>query len=588
MLLIQGVPPMKKKNSASKIKNIDNTLKSISFSKGVPKFIYVLLLLIYVSANLLTMKSAKTPGVIRLFGGAIPYTSFTGVFTSIANLCVIFFVLLFKRTGFFTALTILLLQFPFLIKGLFIVHTPASLPGFFTNLFTIVAVTIIYINNRRIEKYQEKLHNHAVTDLLTGLPNRFVCTELLNNFIKKGEKFAIVSIDLNNFKNINDTMGHQAGDKVLTEISARWKALANSRQTGTNDFLARLGGDEYALIIQNYETSIDILNTINFYEAELERKITIDHCDYFITACYGYAEFPVDADNTVSLFSCADAALHEVKRINTSNRILRYTNSLLRTEQILDTERKIRFALENDSVFFYLQPQYDSLHKLRGFEALARMKDTEGNFISPVDFIPVAERVGLIDKIDLLVLRKAAAFLADILKKKDTNIVISSNISVRHLMQNNFIHEIKNVLKTTGIPANHLELEITESIMIDSDGEALKHINEIKNLGIKVAIDDFGTGYSSLSYLHKFPADMIKIDKSFIDVMNSNDSSRQYVATIISIGHIMNLKVISEGVESDDQLETLKSIGGDYIQGYIWGRPMPPADAEKLILEEKE
>jgi EAL domain-containing protein (putative c-di-GMP-specific phosphodiesterase class I) len=150
-------------------------------------------------------------------------------------------------------------------------------------------------------------------------------------------------------------------------------------------------------------------------------------------------------------------------------------------------------------------------------------------------------------------------------------------------MKNDYINEVKNILKTYGIPPRQLELEVTESIMLDSAGKALQNLNELKKLGVRVAIDDFGTGYSSLSYLNKIPCDLLKIDKSFIDEMNSSESSRQYVAAIISIGHIMNLEVISEGVETEDQLETLKKIGCDYIQGYIWGRPMMPEDADKLV-----
>jgi EAL domain-containing protein (putative c-di-GMP-specific phosphodiesterase class I) len=220
---------------------------------------------------------------------------------------------------------------------------------------------------------------------------------------------------------------------------------------------------------------------------------------------------------------------------------------------------------------------------LRGFEALARMKDADGNAISPVDFIPAAERVGLIDKVDATVFRKAAAFVGKLIRAREADIVLSMNVSVRHLMKNDFIDELREMIASCSVPARNLEIEITESIMIDSAEKALDRIKQVKAMGIKVAIDDFGTGYSSLSYLNKFPADMLKIDKSFIDVMNTSESSKQYVATIISIGHILNLKVISEGVETEDQLETLRKVGCDYIQGFIWGRPLPPEEAARLV-----
>ncbi len=169
------------------------------------------------------------------------------------------------------------------------------------------------------------------------------------------------------------------------------------------------------------------------------------------------------------------------------------------------------------------------------------------------------------------------------IRAREADIVLSMNVSVRHLMKNDFIDELREIIASCSVPARNLEIEITESIMIDSAEKALDRIRQVKAMGIKVAIDDFGTGYSSLSYLNKFPADMLKIDKSFIDVMNTSESSKQYVATIISIGHILNLKVISEGVETEDQLETLKNVGCDYIQGFIWGRPLPPEEAARLV-----
>ena len=276
--------------------------------------------------------------------------------------------------------------------------------------------------------------------------------------------------------------------------------------------------------------------------------------------------------------------MYEVKRTNSSNHILRFSTDLLKIERTLEIERKIRNALDENTIYFNLQPQYDLSHKLRGFEALARMKDSDGTVISPGEFIPVAEKVGLIDKVDLSVFRNSAMFFGELIKKTGTDITLSVNVSVRHLMKNDFLDEVREILDTCGIPAGQIEIEITESVMIDSAEKALQCINGIKEMGIKIAIDDFGTGYSSLSYLNKFPANLLKIDKSFIDKMNTNDSSKQYVAAIISIGHIMNFKVISEGVEEDDQLDTLRDIGCDFIQGFIWGRPMAPEAAEELVV----
>ena len=348
--------------------------------------------------------------------------------------------------------------------------------------------------------------------------------------------------------------------------------------------MARLGGDVFCLLIRNYESDEDIIDTIRLYEYEIKRKITVDGYDYFMTANFGYAEYLLDADDGNALYSCADAALHEIKRSGAaSNNILRFSNELLKTTKYLEMERKIRVALHEDAFMAYLQPQYDMSHNLRGFEALARLKDSDGSILEPNEFIPVAEEAGLIDRLDIQVFNKAACLFGEYIKHSGSDLILSTNVSVKHLMKNNFLEKIQDVLEQSGLPAKNVELEITESIMIESPEKALQTINRIQNLGMKVAIDDFGTGYSSLSYLNRFPVDILKIDKSFIDQMDSSESSKKYVEAIISLGHILNFKVTSEGVETTAQLETLKSINCDYIQGYIWGKPMPMEEAIKLI-----
>ena len=213
------------------------------------------------------------------------------------------------------------------------------------------------------------------------------------------------------------------------------------------------------------------------------------------------------------------------------------------------------------------------------------MKDADGTPISPGEFIPVAEKVGLVDKVDGTVFRKAAMFIGDLIRKTGADIILSVNVSVRHLMKNDFLDEVREILESSGLPYDRLEIEITESIMIDSAEKARSCIEELHKMGIRIAIDDFGTGYSSLSYLYTFPANLLKIDKAFIDRINAGDSSEQYVAAIISIGHIMGFEVISEGVEEEQQLASLRANGCDFIQGYIWGRPLPPEEAEKLVMD---
>ena len=570
-------------------RTIENTLQSItSVKRQVPKSGFVLLLILYILAAVTLNRVTHSGGEIML--GSYPFAlrSAAGIFSSLTNLCVILLVVHYRKVGFITGLVIIIGQIPMMLVQIIMQHHYDAIPGVFTNGLTIIAIVIININHNRVDRFQKEVLEQAVTDRLTGLPNRFAGREYFAGLVKVREKFVYVATDINNFKSINDSMGYETGNKVLKEIANRWRDLADNGNLGTFNLVAHISGDEFGFSIQDYNSEEDVLRTINRFREELERKITIDDCDYYVNASFGYAEFPTDAEDLETLISGASLALHDAKRRGILGDPVRYTKELVQNEKSLETERKIRSALANDTIFFHLQPQYDINHKLRGFEALARMKDADGNYIPPMEFIPVAERSGLVDQIDMAVFKRAAEFLQNAGKTAEPDFTISVNISVKHLLKNSFIDDVKGILETYDVAAEHIEIEITESIMIDSVERALDRIEEVRKLGIMVAIDDFGTGYSSLSYLNSFPANLLKIDKSFIDVMNQAESNKKYVASIISIGHVLGLEVISEGVESEDQLETLKEIGCDYIQGFIWGRPMPPEEAAKLIAQQEE
>ena len=574
---------MQTKKSDRSRATIEKTLHDLFENVRFPKLGFFVLIFLYIGSYALVVLTSHSEAAIMLGGQPIPYRSITGVFSAIGNLCIVLLVVLYKKPGFLVSMCFLLVSFPSAMTGIIKNGNYISIAGIFTNMLTLIAIYMIYSTNTKAEKAQARLRDQAVTDSLTGLPNRFASSELMGALAAKGEKFAVAVLNLKNFKGVNNTMGHSAGNAVLKEVAFRLKKAADSRQTNTHDFVASQGGDEFLLIIRDFRNNDEILETLEQYENVLKDRITVDGCDFFFSASIGWAVYPEDADTVDALLACTSTAMAEVKRGDSGSHILRYTPEIANIEHTLEIERKIRTALENDTLFFELQPQFDMKHQLSGFEALARMKDEDGNCIVPGEFIPVAEELGLIDQIDYVVFRKAAGFFGKLIRETNTKSVLSVNVSVRHLMRNGFLDELREVLKSTGMPPEQLEVEITESIMIDSVDKALDCINEIKKLGIKIAIDDFGTGYSSLSYLNDFPADMLKVDKSFIDRMNTNDSSKQYVAAIISIGHVMNFTVISEGVEQPDQLDTLRNIGCDYIQGFIRGRPMAPDDAENLV-----
>ena len=563
---------------------LEKTLERLAKRRKAPVYVFVLLLLLYFASAIIVRLTAGSQDVVMLGGNPLYIYTFAGVFSSVSNLCVVLMVIFCGKLGFIASIIVLLGQFPMMLMG--ILHgNLSSLPGLFAYALTLIVVIVIYITNRKIEEYQHKMQEQATTDVLTGLPNGFASSALINELIRRNSPFSNATININNFKIINDTMGFEIGNKVLLEIASRWRKIADEGLSGTLDFVSRINGDEFSLVIRGYDSIEDVEKTIKKYESVLEEKMLIDGYEVFVNASFGYAAFPLDATEFDTLVNYSVAAMKEIKRINSSEHVLRFTPELLKDKKSLVIDNKVRYALENDMIGFNLQPQYDMSHKLRGFEALARMKDNEGNSISPVEFIPAAERLGMIDSLDLMVYRKSAIFIGELIRKTGSDITLSINASVKHLMKSGFAEEIRSLLKDSGIPPKQLEIEITESILIESAEKAADCLNELKDMGIRIAIDDFGTGYSSLSYLNSFPSDILKIDKSFIDKMNDSDSSEKYVEAIISLAHVLDLEVIAEGVEEPEQLKTLSNIHCDYIQGFIWGKPLTQDEAEKLLTD---
>lgn len=569
------------KNTETRI--LEQTLESLEVRRNAPKSVFILLLLLYLLSALFMTVTAGIHNEIVIDGTPVSVYTFAGVLSAVSNLCVILMVIFCGEIGFVASVIMIMLHIPVILVGILVRGNYTSIPGLFIDILTLVAAIVIFYNKRKIDNYQLKVREQATTDPLTHLPNGFASTELINDLIKHNKPFAAVTIDLNDFKSINDTMGFDMGNKVLIEIGSRLKDIADKGLSGTLDFISRINGDEFSLIIRSFVSDEEIEETIRQYEAAINEKINIDGYDFSVNASFGYAVFPSDASDRDALISYSVAAMKEIKRIGIGEHILRFTSELKAEDHIV-IDSKVRAALENDTVFFNLQPQYDMSHTLRGFEALARMTDSDGEVISPAEFIPAAERMGLIDALDLAVYNKSASFFGALIKKTDAKIILSINVSVKHMMKSNFIEEIRELLSNSGIPADRLEIEITESILIESAEKASALLGELKGMGIRIAIDDFGTGYSSLSYLNSFPSDTLKIDKSFIDKMNEGVTSRKYVEAIISLAHVMDYEVVAEGVEEQEQLETLRSIDCDYIQGFIWGRPLSKEDAEKLVL----
>lgn len=557
-------------------------LDEFSYANRLPLWGFLVLIGFFLTGAILIQYTARSNGIIMISNQPVPLKTLTGAFSAICNVCVLSMVVLYKKPGFIFSVVILLAQYPSLIKQ-FLNQNYTSISGIFTNTFIIIASCIVYSFVHRAQLYQMRMRDQAVTDRLTGIANRFATNELMKYLIQRREKFAFVVIKFHNFNNINNTLGQQAGDEALKQIADRMTKIMESGSTGTKDFVATRKGNDFLLVIRDFTSEESIRNTIDAYLEAMSRKIIVKDVDFVLSSCVGYSVYPEDADDEQTIFDYAYVAMYNAKKANVSGTICRFSKDLLDSDNSVDIERTIRHALDNDGVFYNLQPQFDTNHKLRGFEALVRIRDEQGDVVSPVVFIPVAEKTGLVDKIDQKVLFDASKFMGEVVRKTHSNVVLSVNASVRHLLRSGFVDEIKAALKESGLPANQLEIEITESILIESVDKAIECIKQISDLGVRIAVDDFGTGYSSLSYLNSFPADLIKVDRSFIITMNSSETSKQFVAAIIALGHVMNYKVIAEGVENQEQLDTLNQIGCDLIQGFIWGRPMDPEEAAKLI-----
>ena len=508
--------------------------------------------------------------------------TFSGVISMIQMYLIICMTLYCGVTGYRIAQTLSGIHALILLHGIFALHIMFCIPGIILLLGSITVLSILHKFIKSIKQNERALVTMARTDALTGLPNRLGfnqhVTKLLSEANGKEVKFAVAFLDMDNFKNINDTMGHVCGDAVLCEIAERWKLLLSP-----GDFLSRQGGDEFALIIQNWSNREELYKQLRRYIDALLDRIECKDVYFYLTASIGVALYPEQSTDCSTLLRYADMSMYYAKREG-KNKISFYNRELMmEVEADVVMERAIKDALKNHSYYVAYQPQYD-IHtkKLRALECLVRMKTVSGETVSPSRFIPLAEKTTIIIEIEHFVMMTAMRDMK-LLLEQDEDFRLAINISVIHLLSEGFIAEFKELLEKTGFPPERLEIEITESVLITSVERAIHVLNELKTMGISIALDDFGTGFASLSYLTKLPIDLLKIDKAFIDPITAGESSRDFVAAIISMGHLLRFDVLSEGVEKEDQLEILNELDCDYVQGYVWGRPMSYDNVCKLL-----
>lgn len=432
------------------------------------------------------------------------------------------------------------------------------------------------------KRSKDQVQYMAYHDELTGLPNRRLLKQILEDTIQQGtsEKapFALFFMDIDRFKIINDSIGHAYGDQFLQIVTER----LHQATAGLKVTIARMGGDEFTLIIHG--------DPIEDVSAQIAKRVIeliqipyrlLDN-DFYVSASVGIAVYPEHGANAEQLIKNADAAMYEVKR-NGKNGYHFYTKQLddLMMEKI-ELELALRKAVKQNELIIHYQPQINQrTQQLVGIEALLRWVHPEKGMISPGVFIPIAEETGLIAEIGTWVLRESCMQMHRWVQQYNWDIPISVNLSTQQFHQDNLVKEVESILEETGLLPKYLELEITESMMMDATRSS-QTLRELSSLGIRISMDDFGTGYSSLSYLKLFPIHKLKIDRSFIQDITSNADDRAIVATIISMAQNLKMNVIAEGVETKEQLELLLENGCDEIQGYYYSKPIPAGEIERL------
>jgi diguanylate cyclase (GGDEF)-like protein/PAS domain S-box-containing protein len=446
---------------------------------------------------------------------------------------------------------------------------------------------------------QEKMLYMAFHDDLTGLPNRHLLKDRLNQSIKTARHHnrlvATLFLDIDNFKRINDTLGHNAGDILLKGVAARLQdfirnsdTISRSAHDEMDSTIARLGGDEFTVLLSEIKTIQNAAQVAHRILDIIEHPFMIENHEIFITTSIGISIYPHDGMDAESLLKHADTAMYYAKD-NGRNNFQFYAEHMNRTAcERFEMENRLRKALDNKEFHLYYQPQLDIRSgNVIGTEALIRWIDAQNNIVLPGTFIPLAEETGLIVPIGEWVLDTACRQNKAWQDAGFPPMYVSINISSLQFKQPSFVRTIGKVLQDTGLNPQYLELEVTETILMETTEAAIQTLNELKSMGVRISIDDFGTGYSSLSYLKRFPIDTLKIDRSFVRDVTSDPDDKAIINAIIALARSLNLKVIAEGVETIQQLVCLHEQGSDGMQGYLFSPPLPKDSLTQLLKEGK-
>ena len=533
---------------------------------------------------------------IRYFGGSpgrlfrigsyvIPAVSLQGVFSSMQTLFCVLMVFISYQNGIVIALIASALSLANTFLPVIFNHSLSSLPGMMTICISVFILLIIY-------SFYKKASVNSLTDYITGLNNRRSYAKEMTERLSVDKPLSMAYIEIEDFKQINSEFGMQAGDFILQQIAKKLAGLLNK-----DDVLFTITGPSFAIIFNDVKNPAEVearLRTIvssqplliSFLGSGIQSSER--HCTVSLAAGLLHIQSPLLVKkNASAILKDAETAMLAT-RDTPNDKICVFDESMESAEiKQQEAEFLIREALEKDYFYLVYQPQFTTGKKeLRGFEALIRCKKPDGTIVSPSYFIPVAEKTTLIMKIDDYVLCRAMTEFKPILDSMKKDCILSVNVSAKNIGSERFAGKIKKLLSETEFPPKNLEIEITEYSFADSMETTIANIQALRQLGVQIALDDFGTGYTSIAQLMKLPVNLLKIDKSLIDDIETNQTMRDMVDSVIYMGHIMNCEVISEGVENEKQIAMLKEHNCDFIQGFVWGKPQSFSDAERLCQQE--
>ncbi|MBF0358109.1 MAG: EAL domain-containing protein [Magnetococcales bacterium] len=451
----------------------------------------------------------------------------------------------------------------------------------------------IFSDISRTKATEERLEQLAFYDPLTRLPNRMLFQDRLNQEFqgarRSKKQVAVMFIDLDRFKHVNDTLGHAAGDQLLIEISRRLNKCV--RQTDT---VSRLGGDEFTVILTDITNTKDVAAIANNIILSLQKTVMIDEHKAHVGASIGIAVYPDDGDDFDTITKHADVAMYHAKDSGRGNFKFYKEDMNAKFTNRMKLENEMHAALEDDEFVLHYQPKMDiESGRILSMEALVRWQRSDGTMVPPFNFIPLAEEIGMIIPLGRRILEMACIYNKNLMDTENIHLRVAVNLSPLQFQQVDIQEMVETVLNETGMPAEYLELEVTEGMMMDDSEKATSILNKLRDLKLSISMDDFGTGYSSLSYLKKFPIHTLKIDQSFVRDLTLDSDDSAIVSAIVSMAKSLKLRVVAEGVETPEQMEFLKEIGCHELQGYLISRPIPGDEftafikSDQLVIDKK-